>query len=161
MGACPQSDEVELTMPDIQTDRKTCVRAAYPWVQNDGGRSMSHRPKQKDDCTVRAMAITLARPYDMVYDMLAAAGRQCNWRFRIDDWLNVQPFARRFAFPAVKVERRMNPVAFCEAHPSGRYICRVAKHVFAVVDGVVHDAFENRSDRCIYTAWKIEKEEVE
>lgn len=61
----------------------------------------------------------------------------------------------RLSFPAVKGERRMNPATFCETYTQGRYICRVAKHVFAVIDGVVHDEIENRPDRCIYLAWRI------
>jgi hypothetical protein len=50
----------------------------------------------------------------------------------------------------------MSPALFVTQHPVGTYICRVAKHVFVVRDGVVLDEQENRPDRCIYTAWAID-----
>lgn len=49
----------------------------------------------------------------------------------------------------------MNPATFVSRFPRGRFICQAARHVFAVVDGVVIDEFENRADRCIYGAWEI------
>lgn len=127
----------------------------YAYVETDAGREHSKRPRQKDDCTVRAIAIALTLPYDTAYDMLADAGRKCSKRFHLDEWLKEQTFAHRIAFPAVKGERRMNPAKFCVTYPRGRFICKVAKHVFAVVDGVVNDTHRNRPDRCIYVAWEI------
>ena len=92
--------------------------------------------------------------YDDAYDWLAAEGRE-SWRgFNIEEFLKDRG-ARKISFPAVKGKPRMNPATFCKEFPKGRYICHVAKHVFAVVDGVVHDAFENRPNRCIYTAYEI------
>lgn len=130
---------------------------SYPFETSDAGRSQSKRPKQSNDCTVRAVAIALELPYDEAYDLLALAGRKCTSRFDIVKWLKEQPWAEKLAFPAVKGERRMNPAKFCATYTTGRYICRVAKHVFAVVDGVVYDTTENRPDRCIYTAWQVVK----
>ncbi len=132
-----------------------CYALSYPFTFNDAGRASSKRPKQRDDCTVRTLAIALRFKYDEAYDLLAGAGRKCSRGFRLSDWLNTQPFARKMPFPAVKGERRMNPHRFCRDYPTGTFICKVAKHVFAVVDGVVHDTFENPPDRCIYTAWEI------
>ena len=128
---------------------------SYPWIIHDAGRAQSKRPRQKVDCTVRAVALALAIPYDEAYDRLATAGRKCSQRFDLAKWLNAQPCVSKIAFPAAKGQRRMNPQVFCETYRSRRYICRVAKHVFAVIDGVVYDTFENRPDRCIYTAWEI------
>jgi len=137
------------------TKGKSSYSLSYPFIFNDGGRATSRRPRQRDDCTVRALAIALRIPYDDAYDQLAGAGRKCSRGFRLSDWLNDQPFARRISFPAVKGERRMNPARFCKDYPTGTYIAKVAKHTFAVVDGVVHDTFENSPDRCIYVAWEI------
>lgn len=90
----------------------------YPLVITDAGRSTSKRPRQRDDCTVRAVAIALDLSYDDAYELLASAGRKCGKRFQLDDWLKFQPFARRESFPAAKGERRMNPVRFCEERVS-------------------------------------------
>ena len=127
---------------------------SYPVEITDGGRSKSKRPRQSNDCTVRAIAIAMGLDYDDAYDWLAAEGRESWSRFNIDEFLKDRG-ARKISFPAVKGKPRMNPATFCKEFPKGRYICNVAKHVFAVVDGVVHDAFENRPNRCIYTAYEI------
>lgn len=136
----------------------------HNWVESDGGRTQSRRPKQTNDCTVRAMAHVLDLPYDTAYDMLAKAGRKCNQGFHITKFLeqflyNPKGFRgyaiEKLSFPAVKGQKRMNPVSFCEQYPKGRYICRTAKHVFAVIDGIVYDTWEQRDDRCIYLVYQF------
>lgn len=127
----------------------------YPFRFSDGGRSLSKRPRQKNDCTVRAVAIAREMDYDSAYDLLADAGRKCARGFHLPEWLNDQSWAVKIPFQARKGEHRMNPATFCESYTDGRYICRTAKHVFAVIDGVLIDSWEQRPDRCIYTAWKI------
>lgn len=129
---------------------------SYPFQKTDAGRSMSKRPKQGNDCTVRSVALVKRMAYDDAYDMLAAAGRKCFNGFDLGMWLMKQPGVVKLSFPGLKGQRRMNPVQFCQEYPEGRYICRVAKHVFAVIDGTVYDTFMSRSDRCIYLAWRIE-----
>ena len=136
----------------------------YPFVYNDGGRATSKRPLQKNDCTVRALAIATGMPYDTVYDILKDAGRQCSGRFNIKQFLfephNQDFFNCKFhwqSFPAVKGECRMNPVAFSKQFNQGIYIAKTAKHVFTFIDGVAQDVEAERDDRCIYAAWKVEK----
>ena len=131
-------------------------RLEYPWVSHDAGRANSSRPRQRNDCTVRALAIARSMSYDDAYDLLKDAGRKCSRGFHFGDWVEAQPWAKKISFPAIKGQRRMNPARFVVDFPEGRYILRVAKHVFAVVDGVAYDTFENAPDRCVYCAWKIE-----
>lgn len=123
--------------------------------RTDAGRSESHRPKQQNDCTVRAVALAFDMPYDAAYDLLATAGRK-SWRgFHFRQWAEQQPNLRWRAFPAVKGETRMNPAKFCIQFPAGRWIARTAKHVFTIVDGVVLDTFSPDPARCIYGAWEV------
>lgn len=144
----------QVVMSLVDFDRRA-QRLAYPWVCTDGGRASSSRPRQRNDCTVRALAIAGSLSYDDAYDLLKEAGRKCSRGFQFSAWLNRQGWAARISFPAVKGQRRMNPATFVQRFPKGRFICQVAKHVFAVIDGVVFDSFENRPDRCIYAAWEI------
>lgn len=130
-------------------------RLGYPWVCCDRGRSTSRRSRQRNDCTVRALAIACSLSYDDAYDLLKAAGRLSSRRFQIAPWLDRQEWATRIRFPAVKGQQRMNPALFVRQFPQGRFICKAAKHVLVVIDGAVFDATENRPDRCIYTAWEI------
>lgn len=132
-------------------------RLAYQWEPCDSGRATSRRPKQRNDCTVRALATARGIGYDEAYDLLASAGRKCGRSFVFSEWIGCQAWASKISFPAAKGHRRMNPASFVRQFASGVYICKVAKHVFAVVDGVVFDVFENAPDRCIYTAWRVER----
>ena len=146
----------EVLMSGVGYDRVP-FRLSYPFVRTDAGRSLSARPKQNNDCTVRAVALALGMEYDIAYDVLAGAGRKCGKGFHLNVWLTAQPWTRKIPFQAIKGKPRMNPATFVKQYPLGVYICKVAKHVFLVKDGVVYDTFENRPDRCIYTAWEILK----
>ncbi|MDK9702457.1 MAG: hypothetical protein OEL20_04905 [Sulfuritalea sp.] len=156
MTNTPQAIRIS-SMSGVGWDRKP-YGLSYPWIKTDAGRSESRRPKQKNDCTVRAVALVRHLSYDDAYDLLAAAGRECRRGFNIVDWLATQPWARKIPFPAVKGKPRMNPATFVKQFPTGTYICRVAKHVFAVRNGVVLDDFENIPNRCIYSAWAIDSD---
>lgn len=140
---------------------------AYPFKMTDAGRSASKRPKQKNDCTVRALAIACRLAYDVAYEYLAGEGRKCTQGFHLQKLLNkiaagklavplLASNVTKIPFPAVKGERRMTPPEFCRLYPRGRYIVRKAGHVFAVIDGVLHDDHAVRPNACIYTAWRIE-----
>lgn len=135
---------------------------SYPFNRNDGGRISSKRPKQKEDCTVRALAIAADLAYDKAYDLLKYGGRKSHQGFNFRAWVDgkiINGYSFKWkSFPAQKGERRMNPVTFCNQYKKGRFILRTAKHVFAVIDGVVHDTFKERNDRCVYAMWKGHKE---
>jgi len=129
--------------------------ADLSFVRTDAGRAGSRRARQTNDCTVRALAIARNIAYDDAYDILKAAGRKCAAKFKMTEWLEDQAWAQGVTFPAIKGEKRMNPGRFCSEHPAGAWICKAAKHVFVVRDGVVYDDYPVREDRCIYRAWKI------
>lgn len=143
-----------VAMSLVDFDRRV-YRLEYPWVCTDGGRSSSARPKQQNDCTVRALAIARDLPYDEAYDILKDAGRKSGRGFDFVKWVASQPWATKISFPAVKGKRRMTPAQFCRDYPKGIFILRVTKHLIAVRDGVIYDAFENRPDRCVYAAWAV------
>jgi hypothetical protein len=133
----------------------------FPFVYNDAGRLQSKRSKQKNDCTVRALSLSAEVDYDIAYDLLKDRGRKSSKghffpKQRSDDIALGYKFIWK-SFPAVKGQKRMNPERFAEEFPEGVYICRTAKHVYMVQDGVVHDIFKNRPDRCIYGCWKVVK----
>lgn len=138
----------------VDFDRRA-HRLEYTWIYTDGGRASSSRPKQKNDCTVLALAIARNLPYDEAYDALKDAGRKCSRGFDFVKWIQTQPWATRIAFPAVKGQRRMTPAQFCRDFPKGTFILRLTNHLFVVKEGVVYDAFENRPDRCVYACWSV------
>lgn len=129
---------------------------------NDGGRSTSKRPKQTNDCSVRAVAISFDLPYDVAYDVLAKHGRECSQGMhrksfivalkRLSEMTSKEVI--NHSFPAVKGESRMNTERFVNRFNKGRFILNQAGHYSAVVDGVSEDTFET-DERCVYSAWEI------
>jgi hypothetical protein len=54
----------------------------------------------------------------------------------------------------VKGQPRVNPVVFANQHPSGRHVLKTAGHVFACIDGVIHDTVKPLPTRCVYGFWE-------
>lgn len=142
---------------------------SYPFKKHDGGRSKSSHRKEKNDCTVRALALVTGASYDDAHDFIkqegsrgAASGVNFD-RFVygvLDPVIGEPRFifghtAKRQTFPAVKGQRRMNPGTFHKKFPKGRFIVSTARHVYAVIDGVTYDLHQERADRCIYSAWEF------
>lgn len=172
-------DQIDMTVcPNCgQWQRGDCVNdcikrgfAPSPFVKTDAGRSKSKHPKERNDCTVRALATVCGVSYDEAYDFIQSEGRASNSAVNfnrimygvldpvIGDPRTVFGFtATRQTFPAVKGQRRMNPATFRKRFPTGRYVVWTARHVFAIIDGVAYDTHRQREDRCIYGAWKFEK----
>lgn len=146
----------------VSLDKTTVtVDPGYPFTFTDGGRSMSARPRQKYDCTVIALAIATGKPYDQCYAECAAGGRKPSRSFDFEEFIQHNPVLlghhiTRLSFPAVKGQRRMHTSTFCERYNDGAFIARVAKHVFAVLDGVVYDEEPPRENACIYVAYRFD-----
>lgn len=132
-----------------------------PWDRHDAGRSESRRPRQSNDCTVRALATATGADYDDAYDALMRCGRKAARGFNFRNWAKDAEFnGFRFvwcAFPAVKGMWRVNPVTFALTCPEGRFILRTAKHVLACVDGRISDTSRGAEAACVYGAWTAVK----
>ena len=118
-------------------------------VSSDAGRTDSLIP-EKNDCTVRAYATVTGMSYRDAWRELAAAGRKFRKGF------HVEPFYRKkFGFPLPRpnctVHNFVN--AFCK---HGKWIVLVRGHVFAVVDGVVHDMRpEMNANKHVLMVWRV------
>ena len=134
---------------------------SYKWHLNDGGRAASKRPKQRNDCAVRALAIACRHSYDYVYDICAANGRKSGQGFNlkrmIDEHSGVILGLRLtwISFPAQRGIERMNVLTFCRMFEVGRFIVRVSGHYFAVVDGIAQDDGVTYDRRCVYGVWQV------
>lgn len=126
---------------------------------NDAGRSLSKRPKQSNDCVIRAISLLSKLDYDDVYGYFQSLGRKCSRGTNKKDWqtlLNKQKDLKKISFPAQKGKPRMNLRQFCSftEFNNGRYLVQMAKHVVYVCDGVVYDTFEPDGEKCVYAVWK-------
>jgi hypothetical protein len=105
---------------------------------------------EDNDCTVVALSLVLGIPYDVAHKMLADQGRQYKTGFRLVEWLyednisgwwvTVVSCPRVFhgslnrhtvTLPTLAKVRR--------DFPRGRFIVRKRNHVFAMIEGVIHD----------------------
>jgi len=130
-------------------------------VYNDGGRKAAGYEGRAGDCVTRAIAIVARRDYATVYAELA----EINAKLRIttDRKRRHAARARRSARNGIYTttaafKRYMEGLGFrwvptmkigagCRMHleagevPMGRIICKLSRHLTAVIDGVVHDTY--------------------
>lgn len=112
--------------------------------------SRKDTPLQKfetNDCTVRTAVLLTRKPYKEVHRAFSRAGRRAQhgfsiagtrnaltklgarWRAARDEVRNIT--TDRAAYPTLK--------QFITAFPKGSYALTTNAHMFAVIDGVVHD----------------------
>ena len=137
------------------------------YTYDDGGRKAAGYKGKTGDCGTRAVAIAAGLPYQVAYDLINEQARDerprrgkrsdarsgC-WPHTIDAILR-----QRFGFRWVPT---MAIGSGCTVHlkdgelpMTGRMVVRVSKHYIAVVDGVIHDTFDDQRDgtRCVYGYW--------
>ena len=110
------------------------------------------------DCVIRAICKAAGLDWFSVYDMLCAKGREIG---SFGNHRTVYPSAiEELGFSSVSVKREkgkkaLNVETFCDEHPTGTYILRLASHLTSVVDGVCYDTWYPQK-QTIYKYWKKE-----
>lgn len=136
---------------------------------NDGGRRAAGYVGSAGDCVTRAVAIASERPYQEVYDRLAA-GNASERRSKHA----TANYGKRTARSGIHTTRKwfkdyMAELGFawtptmqigqgCKVHlradelPAGRLVVAVSNHYVAVIDGVIHDTGDpsREGTRCVY-----------
>jgi hypothetical protein len=139
------------------------------FIHNDGGRAAAGYKGSAGDCCARAFAIASGRDYKEVYDIInGLAGRErgglrkrgiSSARSGVH-----KATAHKLAYELnsrVRWVPCMTIGSGCKVHmkdgelPNGRLVVSLSKHYAAVIDGVLHDTFEeNRGGtRCVYGYW--------
>lgn len=110
------------------------------------------------DCVVRAIATASGKDYVECRRELNQKKREWNFTSYKDTEFLYRYFesSPRLIFKAVKGHPRIKGSDFCELHPKGTYILKMAGHVAACIDGVILDTWDC-SYRSVYTAWEIKK----
>lgn len=110
------------------------------------------------DCVVRAISTAMVKDYVECRRELNQKKRE--WSFTsyketefLYKYFEGKP---RLIFKPVKGEPRIKGSDFCELHPKGTYILKMAGHVAVCIDGVILDTWDC-SYRSVYTAWEIKK----
>lgn len=109
---------------------------------SDGGRSGAGFT-ERNDCVVRALAISLGIPYPEAHSRAKAFGRRKGCRMK---WPNFRAmmaldFEIKPELSCMSLQRAL------EQMQSGRFVVAVSGHVFAVVNGTVCDSWEQKPGR--------------
>ena len=129
----------------------------FEYEYHDGGRRFSRRPKQKEDCTVRALVIATGADYDHAYDELKSRGRDSHRRFPFSIITKEVVFGHVFVWQAFEDGYLLTAAEFCERYSAGTFILQMKGHVMCVKDGVAYDTYKVEDDRLIKGAWRIER----
>lgn len=154
------------------------------WEYNDGGRKLTGFKGQTGDCVTRAISIVTGLPYEKIYQDLFDLAN--NHKINKNDLIakrmrkaksgSLHSTSPRYGVQKVVYKKYIESLGLtwtptmgigtgCKVHlkkeelPSGKIICRVSRHIVAVVDGVIQDTYDCSRDgtRCVYGYWEIAK----
>ena len=139
------------------------------WVQyfqyNDGGRANAGFKGDTGDCVTRAIAIATEKPYKEVYNVLNQLAKKERTGKRKKKVSNSrtgvykQTYREYLESIGWKWIPTMQIGSGCRVHlcagelPKGRIICRLSRHLVAVIDGVINDTYQEvyrNGERCVY-----------
>lgn len=139
------------------------------FIHDDGGRAAAGYKGSAGDCCARAFAIASGRSYQEVYDLINEfAGKErrgTRKRGMSSARTGVHKATAHKVAYALNNRVRWVPCmtigSGCKVHmrdgdlPPGRLVVSLSKHYAAVIDGVLHDTFEDNRDgtRCVYGYW--------
>jgi hypothetical protein len=140
------------------------------FVHDDGGRAAAGFKGKAGDCVARSIAIAAGRPYAEVYARLAAgnseqrASKRTAKRgrtarsgiFTTRKWFKDYMAELGFSWTPT-----MTIGSGCKVHlrsdelPHGKIVVALSKHYAAVINGVLHDTYQDdrSGTRCVYGFW--------
>lgn len=121
---------------------------ALGFVADDGGRADAGFRGEAGDCSTRAFAIVLGKPYREVYDDLSRMNKEAGGARSAREGVPVRilhTYARENGLdwtPTMGIGTGTSVHLRRDELPSVPLIARVSKHVCAVVDGVIRDTHD-------------------
>ena len=118
------------------------------------GRYVYFQPNEKDikdqygDCQIRALCKALDITWVEAFDLTVPICREVQTYTIFGGSCNIgKGNLAKLGFQYVGISNKKGSVRptvdeFAKSHPSGRYICKVASHVVAVVDGKYYDTWD-------------------
>jgi hypothetical protein len=142
----------------------------FYWQYDDGGRAAAGY-KTPANCTVRAISIATGLSHDETVAQLRTWARNERPSVKCHRSSSRHGFRRTTYHPllsALGAKWIAGPLRLDDLPPRGRYVVSVRKHMTAIVDGVIRDAFDPRefavrrngrwrieSKRTVYGYYKI------
>lgn len=126
------------------------------FIKTDGGRSKYFKGQDAGDCGARALALAAGIDYKLAYQKLAEQNFKSKGIRTARGGISKKDFEiviREFGFTwqsAPKFEGRK--ARFYDLPTDRPVIASMAKHLVAVIDGVVHDQWDCR-EKMVYGYW--------
>lgn len=148
---------------------------------DDGGRAAAGYQGKAGDCVVRAICIATGKPYQEVYDAMwagiksHAANHRDKTARRISRGKGLSGTTPRNGVSKKVWKPYLESLGWkwtptmaigsgCKVHLKageipmrGRLIVQVSRHLLAIIDGAVHDTFNDQrgGTRCVYGYWSL------
>lgn len=110
---------------------------------------------ERNDCTVRALAISTGKPYWDAYTILQSFGRKPNKGTNIRKFFKNNKIVLNFWFKKLRFRKQITLSKFVKKYPIGTYYVRITRHVFVIKDGVAIDMVKPRPYCRITDAWEV------
>lgn len=108
---------------------------------------------EHNDCVVRALSIATGIKYATMHREMKELGRKDRhrtksyWTEWADDWCESKDEYKR---------NQMTISEFVQLNPIGKFVIRIRGHALALIDGVIHDTYEQRPGSWVMSAWRFE-----
>jgi hypothetical protein len=110
---------------------------------------------EKNDCTVRALAIATGVPYIKAYMLLSSAGRKHNRGFVIEKFLKKHCSYLGHCFHKLPFRKPITIQKFIQKYPKGIFYIKIRGHVFVIKDSTIYDMIEPRPMQRVTAAWEV------
>lgn len=110
---------------------------------------------ERNDCTVRALAISTGQPYSDCYNILANFGRKPNKGTNIRKFFKNNKIVLNHWFKKLNFRKQITLNKFVKKYPIGTFYVRISRHVFVVKDGVAIDMSKPKTYCRITDAWEV------
>jgi len=110
---------------------------------------------ERNDCTVRSMAIATETSYSKAYMKMATAGRKRNCGFHVSDILKTKSVHFNHLFKKLPFRKPITLQKFILKYPQGIFYVQKYGHVFVVRDGAVLDTYRPSAFVRITKAWEV------
>jgi hypothetical protein len=118
----------------------------------DCGGSPEH---ERNDCTVRALAISTEGSYHDAYMILNSFGRKPNKGTNIRKFFKNNRIVLNKVFKKLKFRKQITLNKFIQKYPTGTFYVRITRHVFVIKDGVAIDMTRPKTFCRITDAWEV------
>lgn len=115
--------------------------------------------KEVGDCVIRSLCAVTNKSWYEIYEILTKLGRELACPFSNIDIKDCDYYVELFNMIRFKVSREkgkkaLNVEKFCNEHPKGKFILRLANHMMGVVDGEYCELYPGWEKSTVYTYWE-------